>query len=89
MTRSRPVATTRLPAVLAAIPLLASLAGCVAPEEAPVVRRPVQPAAATSLPANLEPAPLANRRMTVPEGPSVLQVDGLSKPKSSGRLPPL
>ena len=71
------------------LPPLALLAGCVAPEE-PVVKRAPRPAAAqTALPANLEPAPLADRRRKAPEGQPILQVDGLTKPKTSTPLPPL
>ena len=69
-------------------PLLLALSGCVAPEE-PAVRRPARAATPTVLPSGLQPAPMADRKMSAPQSEPVLQVDGMGKPKPTGRLPPL
>jgi len=68
--------------------LLLLLAGCVAPEPPPPIRRPVSQRIAEPRRTDLEPAPLANRGLKAPVPEAVINVNGLTKEKS-GPLPPL
>ena len=75
--------------VTLALLLLLPLAGCVAPEAPPVVRRPVAQTAPEPARTDLEPAPTADRKLKAPEAQAIINVNGLTKDKKPNNLPPL